>query len=138
MSTTQKPPIWFWIISILALIWNIIGVMAYLGRAFATEEMIATLPEEQQAEFLVEYPAWYTAAFAFAVFGGALGSLFLLFRKKWAIALFVISAIGAIVQHIYLFINVEMLDYVMPIVVIVVCIILVWFSRHCASKNWIN
>lgn len=46
-STTQKPPVWFWIISVLALVWNAMGIMAYLGRAFATDEMIAALPEEQ-------------------------------------------------------------------------------------------
>ena len=69
-NSTNKPPVWFWIISVIALIWNGLGVMAYLARAFATEEMIAALPEEQQAEYLVEYPAWYTAAFAIAVFAG--------------------------------------------------------------------
>ncbi|RCT54205.1 hypothetical protein [Winogradskyella sp. KYW1333] len=137
-STTQKPPVWFWIISVLALVWNAMGIMAYLGRAFATDEMIAALPEEQQAEFLVEYPAWYTAAFALAVFGGALGALFLLIRKKWAISMFVLSALSAIVQHVYLFINVEGMSLTMPIMVMVICVVLVWFARHSSSKNWIS
>ena len=77
-----KPPVWFWIVSIVALIWNGLGVMAYLARAYATDEMIAALPPEQQAEFLAEHPAWYTAAFAIAVFAGVLGCLALLLRKN--------------------------------------------------------
>lgn len=70
--TTNKPPVWFWIVSVIALIWNALGVFAYLGRAFATDEMIAQMPEDAQAEFLMEFPAWYTAAFAIAVFVGHL------------------------------------------------------------------
>jgi hypothetical protein len=139
-TSMNKPPIWFWIISVLALIWNGLGVMAYLGRAFATEEMIAAMPEEAQAEFLIEYPAWYTAAFALAVFCGALGCLALLIRKKWAHLLFVISALGAIVQHVYLFMNVEMngAAMVMPILVILVCLLLIWLAKSAIAKGWIN
>ena len=139
-NSMYKPPIWFWIVSVIALIWNGLGVMAYLGRAFATDEMIAALPEEQQAEFLVEYPAWYTAAFALAVFCGLLGCIALLIRKKWAHPLFVISALGAIVQHVYLFMNVEMngATIVMPILVILVCLFLIWFAKNAISKSWIN
>jgi len=139
-NSTNKPPIWFWIVSVIALIWNGLGVMAYLTRAFMTDEMIAELPAEAQAEFLVEYPAWYTAAFALAVFCGALGCLALIIKKKWAYPLLVISALGAIVQHIYLFMNVDMdgAAMVMPILVIGVCIFLIWFAKNAISKNWIN
>ncbi len=136
--SSNKPPVWFWIVSVLALIWNGLGVMAYLARAFATDEMIAALPEEQQAEFLVEYPAWYTAAFALAVFCGTLGSFALLIRKNWAYFLLIVSAIGAIVQHVYLFTSVELPSLVMPIFIIAVCIFLVWFAKHAIKKHWIT
>ena len=139
-NSMNKPPIWFWIVSVVALIWNGLGVMAYLTRAFMTDEMIAELPKEAQAEFLVEYPAWYTAAFAIAVFCGALGALALLLRKKWAHPLFVLSAIGAIVQHFYLFKNVDMTgqQIVMPILVIVVCVFLIFFAKNSTAKGWIK
>lgn len=136
--STNKPPIWFWIISVVALIWNSLGVMAYLGRAFATEEMIASLPLEQQAEFLTEYPAWYTAAFAIAVFAGAFGCLALLIRKKWALSLFFLSALGAIIQHVYLFMNIDIPSLIMPILVIIVCLFLIWFAKNAISKGWIS
>lgn len=138
MTNSTKPPLWFWIISVLALLWNGAGVFAYVTRAFITDDMIATLPQDQQTEFLMDYPAWYTAAFAFAVFFGALGSLALLFRKKWASFLFFISALGAILQHTYLFINVEDLDLGMPIAIIVVCLFLIWFAKQATTKGWIK
>lgn len=137
MNST-KPSVSFWIISVIALLWNLMGVMAYLTKAFITDEMIATLPEEQQAEFAVVYPAWVTAAFALAVFCGALGSISLLIKKKWATTLFLVSAIAAIAQHIYIFLNVEVTSYIMPILVITVCIFLVWYTKKCADDGIIN
>ncbi len=137
-NSSTKPPVWFWIVSVLALIWNGMGVMAYLARAYATDEMIAALPEEQQAEFLVEHPTWYTAAFAIAVFAGALGCIALLLRKKIAYILFVLSGLSAIIQHIYLFMNVDIPSMVMPIMIIVVCLFLIWFSKNSISKGWIS
>jgi hypothetical protein len=136
-NSTNKPNTLFWVIAVVALIWNGLGVLAYLTRAFITDEMIAMLPIEQQAEFLIVYPSWYTAAFAIAAFGGAQGGLFLLLRKKLATTLFILSALGAITQHIYIFMNIEVLSYIMPVMVIVVCIFLVWFSKDATKKGFI-
>lgn len=136
-NQTNKPNTVFWIIAVIALIWNAMGVMAYLMRAFITDEMIAELPKEQQAEFLAEQPAWVTAAFALAVFSGVLGALFLLLRKKFATNLFIISAVAAITQHIYLFMNVDMPSLVMPVLIIVECLFFVWYSKHATKKEWL-
>lgn len=133
--TLKKPSTSFWIVSVIALLWNLMGVLAYLIRAFVTDEMIATLPAEQQAEFAVVYPSWVTAAFAMAVFCGTLGAILLLMRKKLATLLFAISAIAAIAQHIYIFTNVAVNSYVMPVLVIIVCAFLVWFSRKFTEQG---
>ena len=137
-TSTNKPTAIYWIIGVIALLWNGLGVMAYLARAFMTDEMIAALPEEQQKEFLVNYPAWVTAAFALAVFGGVLGAVYLLLRKKLATTLFASSGIAAIAQHIYIFMNVEVNSYVMPVLVIVVCIFLYWYSKKCTDDGIIS
>jgi len=95
-NSLNKPPVWFWIASVLALLWNLMGVIAYLSMAFATDEMITNMSLEQQEAFLIVYPTWVTAAFALAVFCGFLACLALLIRKKWAYGLFVFSATAAI------------------------------------------
>ncbi len=139
MSTeSNKPAATFWIISIIALIWNLLGVSAYLFMAYITDDQIAALPQEQQAEFLIEHPAWYTALFAIAVFGGALGCILLLFRKKAAYILLLASGIAATVQQLYLFATVDLTSYIMPIMVIVVCVILIWYSKKCADDGILN
>ena len=85
--TTSKPKAGYWIIAVIAFIWNIMGAMAYIRQAYMTDEVKDLLPEAERALYN-NTPAWATAAFAFAVFGGLLGSLALLIRKKIANLLF--------------------------------------------------
>ncbi|WP_298901799.1 hypothetical protein [uncultured Psychroserpens sp.] len=136
--SNNKPPVWFWIVSILALLWNLMGVVAYLSPHFMTDEMIAELEPQLQFEMAYEHPAWYTALFALAVFGGVLGCISLLIRKKWAYFLFIISFICATTQQIYYVMEVKGTDKVMPTLVIIVCIFLIWFSKKAISKAWIK
>lgn len=139
MTNTNKPGIGFWIISIIALIWNAMGVMAYIGQAYMTDDMLQALPEAEQA-FYANIPAWVTAAFAISVFAGLLGCIGLLVRKKWAVSLFILSFIGVIAQQVY---NFFMQDYIelsgarmiMPIVVFVVCVFLIWYSKDQKTKG---
>ena len=69
MTTTSinKPPIWYWLLSIIALVWNGMGVNAYLQQAYNTESY-QTMYSEEQLEIAANMPAWVTAAFAIAVF----------------------------------------------------------------------
>ncbi len=143
-NLTVKPPMWFWIVSVIALIWNIIGVMAYLGSAFMTEEMRAELPAEQLT-LMGNTPAWVTAAFAVAVWSGLLGCVALLLRKKWAKILLLISLVGILAQNGYLFFMTNASEVygqaqgvILPLLVIVIGIVLVFFARSADSRGWLK
>ena len=45
MTDQAKLPIWFWIVGVVALLWNGIGVLAYLQQALMSAEEFAALPE---------------------------------------------------------------------------------------------
>ncbi|WP_347925979.1 hypothetical protein [Pontimicrobium sp. SW4] len=141
MSDSNKPGIVFWIIGVIALLWNGMGVNAYLQQAFKTEASTAELNAEQIA-LMNDLPAWMTALFAIAVFAGVLGCIALLMRKKIAATLFVVSFITATVQQLYwLFgtnapeVFADMQPYLWPILIIVVAAFLVWYSRDQKSKG---
>ena len=138
----DKPTSAFWIISVVALLWNIMGVAAYLGQAYMTDEVLKALSEGEQA-YYENVPPWVTAAFAIAVFAGAFGCVGLLMRKKWATILFVISIIAVIAQSTYnliiqKFMEVPLQHMIWSIVVIVIAIFLVWFSSNATKKGWIS
>lgn len=136
MSNTHKPNAVFWIIGILALLWNIMGVMAYLAQAYMSEEALALLPQAEQ-DFHNNVPAWVTAAFATAVFTGFLGAIALLMRKKLSIALFTISLLCVLAQQVYHFFIQDYLSLsgtviVGPIAIIIISFFLMWYSQ---AKN---
>ncbi|GAA0720912.1 hypothetical protein GCM10009430_21590 [Aquimarina litoralis] len=142
MNTNIKTPIWFWIISVIALLWNLMGVMAYLAQAYMTDEILKAMPEADQ-NFHNNIPAWVTAVFAIAVFSGTLGCIALLIKKKWAIILFIISLVTVLAQQFY---NFFIQDFValtgqriyMPICIVVFGAFLIWFSKYSNNKGWIS
>ena len=143
MTSTNKPKIGFWIIAVIAVIWNLMGVMAYLAEAFMNDEAKALLPEAERALY-DNVPSWATAAFAIAVFGGFIASIALLIRKKIAMPLFLISLIGILVQMFYNFFISGAMDVygpggmVMPAMVITIGVFLYMYSRNVITKGWLN
>ena len=142
MSRTNKAPLWFWIASVLALAWNLLGVMAYFQQTMMTPEALQALPEAERA-LLTATPAWVTAAFATAVFGGAAGSLLLVLRSRIALPVLVLSLTGVLAQMSYVvFVSKAFEVYgpgglAMPTVVLLVSILLPFFARHAARRHWI-
>ncbi|WP_298238275.1 hypothetical protein [uncultured Algibacter sp.] len=136
-SSSNKPPIWFWIVSVIALVWNGMGVNAYLQQAYNTEGYRAMYSDEQ-LEITSNMPAWVTAAFAIAVFAGALGAIGLLLRKSWAVKLWLLSLVAVIVQMGYILINDYVSSLVMTIMIIVFAFIFVWFARKSEAKGWLS
>jgi len=138
-----KPPSWFWVVSVLALVWNGLGVMAYLGTVMMTPEAMQMLPEDQRA-LMESTPAWATAAFATAVWGGALGSALLLLRNKLASPVLIISFVGIVVQMIHsLFMSNSIEVYgpggmIMPVMVLAGGALLIWFSRKATANGWLG
>ena len=139
MNTITKPTPLYWLISIVALFWNLMGIIAYLGQAYISDDALKMLPEENQLYFS-NVPAWVTAAFAVAVFGGFLGAIGLIIRKKWAYFLFVISFLALVAQHVYNFFiqnYIEMTgsQMILPIVTFIVALFLTYFSKQKSQQG---
>ncbi len=134
MSTGVKPATAFWVIAIAALLWNLLGVMQYLGMTMATHEDWVSSYGEEMANLYAAKPAWATGAFAIAVFAGAIGCIGLLLRKAWAKHLFIASLLGVIVHDIWMFMSgasggAGAVGYIMILLVLVVAAFLIWFSQ---------
>lgn len=136
-NSKTKPPVWYWIVSVIALFWNAMGVNQYIQQAYKTESWRSAITDAQ-FEIISNFPAWLTAAFAIAVFTGALGSLALILRKKWAYSLFLLSLIAVIVQMGYVLSQGHTDNIEMTISIILFALFLVWFSKKSTSKGWIT
>jgi hypothetical protein len=140
-NTSRSAPALFWAVAIAAVIWNLLGVVAYLMEVTMSEEAMAALPEAQQALYAAQ-PSWVTGAFAIAVFSGLGGSIALAFRRSFATAVLSASLIAVGLQMFYVFalsntVAVMGLNSaILPSLVISIGAALVWFSLRARKKGW--
>ena len=139
--TTVKPNRTYWIITTLGLLWNLMGVFAFLGQTFVSGDALSELPPEQVA-LIESTPQWLTGIFAIATLTGLLGSVFLLLRKSLAVSLFLISLVGVLIQMGYSFFATNALEVygpvqglIMPLIVIFIAFYLYFFSKRCSKQR---
>ncbi|MGJ5640830.1 hypothetical protein [Formosa sp. S-31] len=137
MSNLIKPPIWYWIVSVFYLLWNGMGVNQYLQQAYNTETYRSQYTAEQ-LEAAANMPSWIMGAFAIAVFFAFLGSILLLLRKKFAYIMALVALIAVIAQMSYLFFATQPTSLILPITVLVLSVLFMWFSKHAMKKQWIG
>ena len=142
-SSSDKPATWFWVVSGIAFVWNLLGVMAYIQQVTMTPEAREALPEAERALY-ENVPAWATGAFAIAVWGGALGCLLLLLRKKLATPVLILSFIGILIQMVHSFFISNSIEVygpggmIMPVMILIIGIYLIRFSRQATVRGWIK
>ena len=142
-SYLRKPRRLFYVISSMALVWNLMGVFNYLVQVLMSDEVLASLPKDQQLLYQ-DVPAWVTAAFAVAVFSGTLGAVFLLLKKKIASTFFILSFIGIVTQMSYGLLldektdNYGPLGLLMPLMIIAVGGYLIWYSKKAKENRWLS
>lgn len=95
MEDAQRltPPVPFWIVAILSLIWNGYGGYDYVMVHLRVSHYIAQYPPVI-IQLLDALPLWVTAAWAVGVWGAIAGSILLLMRSHFAVAAFGFSLLG--------------------------------------------
>ena len=142
-EATSGLPRSFYIISIAALVWNLIGVMTYVMQVTMSDAAMAALPEDQQA-FIRNTPAWVTAAYAIATNAGALGCVLLLVRQSWAYPVLIASFLGILLQNFYGYAIGGAVDvYGAPgvglsVTVIAIGAFLIWYTKGANDKGWLK
>ena len=139
-----KIPVWFWIVSILFLFWNLMGVASFFMHTFISKEALDALSAAER-DLYNSYPLWTEIVFAIAVLFGLLGSVGLILKKKWSKMAFIISLVAIVpqmIQNVFFTKSVEVYGtaqaITMPILVVVFGILLVWFSSFAINKNWLK
>jgi hypothetical protein len=144
MTTQENKPSWlFWTIAFSSIIWNSMGVHAYLQQAYKTEHFQSMYSEEQQT-MIHQLPSYYTAVFAIAVFFSVMASLLLLARNKLAISIFFIALIAVILQtgfNVFIYEGRELygsMEYLMLAFIPLVSLFLYRYSKKALTKMWIS
>ncbi len=137
-----KPPVWFWLIAVAALVWNGMGLMAFIDQMQMTTDDFAKLPKFDQQMYNTT-PIWVTIAFGAAVIFGVLGSLAMLVRKDWASNFFLISLLAVLVQMTHMFFFSGFFQEkgwdmaMMPVAIVVVAVLLWSYAVTAVARHWI-
>jgi hypothetical protein len=91
-TPTGRRPWHLWVIGIVAVLWNAIGAFDYVMTQTKNEAYMGQFTPEQ-LDYFYGLPAWVVAFWAIAVWGGLLGAVLLLLRKRLAVWVFLISLV---------------------------------------------
>jgi hypothetical protein len=142
MNANARPG-WFWVVAVLALLWNLVGLFMFWQNVTMTPEALAMLPAEQQT-IHAAMPVWVHAFFGIAVIAGVLGSIALLLKKRSAQPLLLVSLLAVVVQmaSAYMVTPVWSLTgaygAVFPLVLIVIALLFWLFARMAVRRGWIG
>lgn len=140
-TEADRPPTWFWVVSGLGVLWNLIGVAAFVNDVFFLDPQ--TL-DGLQREFYEGRPGWAMAAYGIAVFGGLLGCVALLLRKAWALPMLLVCLAGIVVQNLHALLlggGVEAFGpaaLALPLSVFTIAVALAWFAHYSRGRGWIS
>lgn len=142
-ETLGTPPGWYWIVSVLALLWALAGIGAWYSEFTITPEKLAKLPPARQDA----YNAMTFAPKAFyvlAVFAGLLGAILLLLRNAGAEYAFWGSLIGIVGQFGWFFVvfrggqKLGWASAIFPAVILILCLCEIWFARYALIQGWLG
>ncbi|PJJ97466.1 hypothetical protein CO641_10880 [Lysobacteraceae bacterium NML91-0213] len=85
------------VVGALALLWNLVGVAAFVMQLSMPAEALAAMPPEQRAVYEAT-PSWIYLFYGTATIGGALGSLGLLLGRRWAAAVLLVALAALLLQ----------------------------------------
>ena len=138
---TRRPVArWFTPAAIVALLFMAFGCWGYV--AYVTTEPQA-LPLDQRT-LVMAMPTWMTGAYAIAVWVGLVGALLLLFRRKLAEPLLLVSLVAAAVTFLpYAIVpavrdNISTNDIAAALIVLAITWTIFWFARHSRQRGWLR
>ena len=139
-----KVPAWFRVIAIVAVIWMLFGVMAWVMDLMMDEAALAQMSEAQRQLYAAR-PRWLFAVYAVAIFSGLIGAIGLVMRKSWATTLLAISLIAIVIQFGYTFLGMHAVEILgpaaavpFPIVIFLIGAALLWLSLLAKRSGWIG
>jgi hypothetical protein len=144
MTAKAKAPLWFWIVSILLVLWEVMGCFACVQQIRLGAAAMGPV-DDWSLRYYAALPAWYNWDYLVATFGGLLGGLALLLRDRRAILLFGISFVAIIVMFGYAFVATDLIAHKglgqvlpFPLFIAAAGAFSIWFARLAVRRGVIS
>ena len=136
-----RTPWHLWVVGVVAILWNAFGCFDFTMTQLQGDAWLTSMGlTEAQLAYFHDTPAWAHAVWAIGVFGGVLGGLLLLLRRKLALPVFVISFLGWVAGAVYAFVlsdGIEAMGPMWPMQIVIgaACIFFIWYAWMTAKKG---
>jgi len=136
---TAKAPVHLWIVGIFSLVWNAWGCTDYLMTRMRNLEWLSQGGADPQVvlAWIDSFPLFAQFGWGLGVWMGLLGSILLLMRHRWAVPVYALSLLGAVVSLGYQLIASpppapmnEGFFAVLPYIIIFVAAALYYYAHH--------
>jgi hypothetical protein len=98
---SSNPGVWFSIVAIVALLWNIGGAMQFINSLMANEaSMKGAMMTPEQVKVITSLPMWVTLVFGIGVVTSLIGSVFLYLRHSATMTTLLVSFLAFILLTI--------------------------------------
>ena len=133
-DTTAKAPWHLWLIGVIALLFNAIGVFDFvMSMARGASYLASAGMTPAQIAHYQGMPFWMIAVWAIGVWGAFLASILLLSRRTLAFPVFVVSLAAFLVSLLYTYVLTNggaVMGRQMAMTSVVIAILLVLFSWY--------
>lgn len=137
ISGPAKAPWHLWLVGLLTLLFNAMGVMSYVSTELGMLAEMGMTPE--QIAFMDSYPAWAVALWALGVWGAFSGSVLLLLRSRFAVAAMVVALVGLIGTTVYNYVLIDVPESmqapVLDVAIWAVTLFLLFYARRMAAAG---
>lgn len=141
-QTTVKTPWHLWVVGVIAVLFNAIGVFDFVMSMAqgAKYQASAGMTPDQIAHYQ-QMPGWMTVVWAVGVFGAFLASILLLLRRQQAFPVFIVSLAAFLVSLLYTYVLTDggaVMGKEMAIVSAIIAALLVffsWYSRFMTQRG---
>lgn len=103
LSSTPRTPWHLWLVGVAGLLWSALGAFDYLMTQTENEDYMSQFTPEQ-LDFFYGFPTWVVFFWAIAVWGGVLGTILLLSRKRLAAPVLGASFLSMLVTSVHNFV----------------------------------
>ena len=94
-TKTPGTPWHLWLVGILGLLWSLMGVVSFMLTEMKVEAVMSRYPQAQR-DYFESFPMWAVAVWAIGVFGGVIGCILLLLKKRLASPVLLVSLIAVV------------------------------------------
>ena len=139
-----KPPVWFWVVAVLLLLWALIGFVGFVLDPQVAGPVPAGMDAYDRQMYLGR-PGWLTATYGIATTTALIGAALLLARRGAARPVFAVSLIAVVVMFGTILGTTDLIAHKgfataagLPIAIAVIGAVEIWFAGVGIRRGWLR